>query len=107
MSWAATAVAQTGLVPCENDCKFEDFFKLINNLIEFALTKLLFPFFIVAIFVLAWTYLSAQGNASKIGKVKTMIWHIIFGVLLILLAWIIVRSILVFMGVEDALLFLR
>lgn len=97
-----------GLIPCDGvNCTLEDVFTLINTLITFAITRLFFPIFIVLILYVGWSYLSAQGNATKVAKVKTMAWNLFLGILLVLGAWLIVRTAILAIGVDkEVLMFL-
>ena len=94
-------------IPCDGvNCTSEDVFILINNLIKFAITKLFFPIFIVAILYVGWSYLTAGGDTKKVANVKQMAWHMFLGVILVLAAWLIVKTVLDVLGAKDAGMFL-
>ncbi|MEI6022510.1 MAG: hypothetical protein WCQ32_01550 [bacterium] len=94
-------------IPCDGvNCNIEDIFTLINNLIKFAITKLFFPIFIVAILYIGWSYLTAGGDTKKVANVKQMAWHMFLGVILVLASWLIVKTVLDVLGATDAGMFL-
>lgn len=95
-------------IPCDGaNCTLEDVFLLVNNIITFAITRLFFPIFIVAILYVGYTYLTASGDPKKVASVKKMAWHILLGILLVLGAWLIVKTTLDVIGAKDAGLFLE
>lgn len=95
-------------IPCDGaNCTLEDVFTLINKLIEFAITRLFFPIFIVAILYVGYTYLTAGGDPKKVASVKKMAWHILLGILLVLGAWLIVKTTLDVIGADEAAVFLQ
>lgn len=110
---AATMVSAKGPggalgIPCDGaNCTLEDVFTLINRLIEFAITHLFFPIFIVAILYVGYTYLTASGDPKKVASVKKMAWHILLGILLVLGAWLIVKTTLDVIGADEAGVFLQ
>ncbi len=97
---------KSGLIPCTDKCGLKDVFLLINNLIEFVITVLFFPFFIFILVYIGYKYFTADGNATKVASVKKIISNVIIGVLLILGAWLLVRSSLYAIGYTDSILFL-
>lgn len=91
-----------GIIPCDGvNCTLEDIFVLINTIIRFAITRLFFPIFIVLILYVGWSYLSAGGNPGKVAKVKSMAFNLFVGVILILGAWLIVRTAINVIGVKE------
>lgn len=82
------------IIPCTNKCTFSDVFKLLNNAITFFFTKLLAPIFVIMIMYAGFRYITAEGNPAKTIKLKSMLWHIIKGLLYILCAWLVVYTIM-------------
>jgi hypothetical protein len=98
----------TGLIPCgsvgQPDCDFDQFIVLINNVVDFLIVFIAFPF--VAI-VVAWAgilLLTSGGNSSAKEKSKKMIWHVVIGLILALLSWGIIKIILMTLGYQGPLL---
>ncbi|MBY0328726.1 hypothetical protein K2Q02_01385 [Patescibacteria group bacterium] len=101
----ADDVAKGALVPCTDKCGFDDVFKLLNNVLKFVITVLLIPIFVIMIMYIGFKYLTSQGNPAMHLKFKKMLWHMFLGVVIILTAWLIVRTILTSLGYADGLLF--
>lgn len=89
-----TSPSKSDIIPCTDKCTLESVFILANNIIKFFFTKLLIPIFIVMLLYLAWQYFTSQGNINVHKKLLKQIKHLILGLLLILCAWLIVRTIL-------------
>lgn len=82
------------IIPCTDKCTFSDVFRLLNNVIKFFFKVLLIPIFVVLLMFAGFKYITAQGNSSKIADLKKMLLGVIKGVVLILCAWLIVRTIM-------------
>lgn len=98
-------VDRGGIIPCTNQCQFDDLFRLINNLMEFFLKVLLFPLFIGMIIYAGYKYISAMGVPSKVANLKSMFGHMIMGLALVLGSFVIVKSILYALGYTEGLMF--
>jgi hypothetical protein len=86
------ALAQQTLIPCTNDCDFNDLLKLVNNIIEW----IVFISTPVAAGVFAWagfTYMTT-GVVDERTKAKNMIQKVFLGFVFILAAWLLVSTIL-------------
>lgn len=94
-------VDKGSLVPCTNNCDLNSAMQLINNLITFLIKVILFPVAIIMFMYAGYTYITSQGNPSKRADVKKMLKHLILGLLLILCAWLIVKTLLVMIGYTD------
>jgi hypothetical protein len=84
----------TGLVPCVDDCGFADLLTLINNVIEFLITKLFIPIVVLVFMYGGYQYIAAQGNPTKKANVKKMLLHLVVGMLFVLCSWLIVKTVL-------------
>lgn len=82
------------VIPCTNKCTLNDVFRLLNNIIAFFFKVLLIPIFVIMIMYAGYKYIAAQGNSGKIANLKRMLGYFIGGILLILCAWLIVRTIM-------------
>lgn len=98
--FADTAEYETGddvvssIIPCTDKCSFRDVFVLLNNIISFFFKQLLIPIFVIIIIFAGVKYITAEGNPSKIANLRKILWNIFKGLLLILCAWLIVRTIM-------------
>ncbi len=98
--FSTTATQETGddvvsdIIPCTDKCTFTDVFRLFNNFLKFFFTTLLAPLFVCILIYAGFKYITAQGDPSKIVKIKKMLINIIKGIVLILCAWLIVHTIM-------------
>ncbi|MES2224882.1 MAG: hypothetical protein V4478_02750 [Patescibacteria group bacterium] len=96
----------SGLIPCDGpECDLNSFLQLANNVMAFFFRTLLLPIFVVMVMYLGYSYLTANGNPAQHGKVASMAKHMVLGLLLMLCAWVIVRSVLSMIGYQDDLFF--
>jgi hypothetical protein len=107
---AATTVEFHGLVPVCNTkidsatgvytdpCDFTMVMAMINKIIKFLLFVLATPLFALIIIYVGWTYLSSGGNDGAKTKAKTILKNALFGYLIALIAWLIVKTILSTLG---------
>lgn len=86
-------VAST-IIPCTDKCTFSDVFRLLNNILTFFITKLMIPIFITIIMYAGFKYLKAGASGGEKANIKKMFGHIVGGIVLILCAWLIVRTIM-------------
>jgi len=93
------------LIPCTNKCDLGSVFQFINNLISFLIKTVLFPVSILIFVFAGYKYITAQGNPSKKADVKKMVRNLIFGMVLILTSWVIVKTILIVVGYDNTLFF--
>lgn len=98
-------VVKTGVVPCTNQCGADDFFRLINNLVDFGVRYLLLPMFVFMIMYAGYKYITAMGKPDKVANLKSMFGNMLFGLILFLCSWLIVKGILYSLGYTEGLLF--
>jgi hypothetical protein len=98
-------VVKTGVVPCTNECGADDIFRLINNLVDFAVRYLLLPLFVFMIMFAGYKYIMAMGNPGKVANLKGMFGNMLMGLVLFLCAWLIVKGLLYALGYTEGLLF--
>ncbi|MEA3398995.1 MAG: hypothetical protein U9R00_00575 [Patescibacteria group bacterium] len=111
-------VAQAGLVPScgeidpatrqiNNPCDFNYFMELINNIITFVLFYLATPLFAILFAYAGFLYLFAGTSENRVGKAKTILKNALFGYLVALAAWLIVKTIMISLGFTNAGQFLN
>ncbi len=98
-------VAKGSLIPCTNKCTLSDVFKLINGLLSFFIKALLIPIFIILLMYAGFKYITAEGNPAKKADLQKMFGNMVKGLILVLCAWLIVRTILSLLGYTEGLLF--
>lgn len=88
------------LVPCDGpNCHLSDLGTMVNTIIDF-LVKLALPLLAV---MLAWggfLLLFSGGDPGKITSGKKVLWASVIGFLLVMFAWLIVKTVLSMMGVS-------
>lgn len=82
-------------------CGFDVLLTLVNNFINYLLVYLATPIFALIIVYVAWLYLSDMGSSENIKKAKTIFKNAIIGYVIILSAWLIVKTILTSLGFEG------
>ncbi len=90
---AISTVSAAGLVPCQNNCTFCDFFKLAQNIITFV-TELSFA---LGVGFMVWggiDMIFSGGDESKFKAGKDRVVTAVIGITIILCAWIIVGTVL-------------
>jgi hypothetical protein len=95
------------LIPCVNKCSFPDVIRLINNLLQFLITTIFLPLFVLVFIYAGYQYLTAQGNSTKVANVKKLIMNVVIGLVIVLTAWLVVKVLFQTIGVEEGLLFLE
>lgn len=103
---AGKIVPECGVVvngAIEHPCNFNYLMILINNVITFLLITMATPLFALIIIYVAWLYLSASGNTENVGKAKKILKNAVFGYVIALAAWLIVKTILSTLGFKGPL----
>jgi hypothetical protein len=100
------AAPTDGLVACTGatDCDFNALMATVNRVINFLIFYVAFP--LVAI-VVAWAgvlLLTSGGNTAAKSQAKSMIGKVVIGLIVALLAWAIIKLILVTLGYTGPLL---
>jgi len=97
--YAYDASAQ-GLISCGYDeqCNFTDVIGLVNDLINFILTRLILP--IAAIMLVYTGFLYLSGKQANVEKAHSVFPKVIIGLIIILASWLIVRAILYALGID-------
>ena len=99
-----------GLVPCggpnEHPCTICDFFKLIQNVINFILFEIVPPLtiLIVAIggFMFVFSYVNPiEGGPSMIARAKKLFTALALGLLLIYGSWVLINTFFAVIGVAS------
>lgn len=85
-----------------NPCEFKDIVKTINTVINFVLFVLATPIFAIGLCYAGFLYLTASGNSENIGKAKGIFKNLIMGYIVALIAWLVVKTIMVSLGAEKA-----
>ncbi len=104
MSW--TVAQSAGIVPCgdigEDQCRFNDIVYLIQNIMEFVILYLIIPAAAITFMYAGFLYLTSLGDTTKVTKAKTAMLNLVYGIIIVLGAWLAVATILTFLGVDGA-----
>lgn len=103
-----------GIVPCgrERDdavtpefencpCRLCHLFILIDRIVDFTLFKIIAPLAVLMIVIGGAIFLTASGNPERISAGKRLMTNTVIGILIIFAAWLIINTILMFIGVAD------
>ena len=93
------------IVPCggqgQPDCQFCHIFVLIANIINFILTCLT-PVIGGLMLIIGGLYLLTAGiNPQSLNRAKSVITAAIIGIVIIFIAWILLNTLLGFMGIQE------
>jgi hypothetical protein len=78
-------------------CGFSDIIALIQRIIEYIFVLVL-PIAAIVFAYVGWLYITSGGNSGKRDKAKAAMLNLLKGIILIMAAWLIVRTILVTLG---------
>lgn len=97
----------TGLVPCgkgtSTACTFGDFLKLINNILDFILKKMVIPIAAIMFAYAGFLMVTAGGEAAHARQeAKEIAFNTVLGLIFAVAAVLIVKTILSILGYTDA-----
>ncbi len=98
----------SSLVKCNgtptDPCRFEDFMALVQRMINFILILML-PICAIIFAYIGFLFLTSGGNSETKSQAKKILMNTVKGIILVLAAWLIVKTIVVSLGlVPDAIL---
>ena len=91
------------LVPCKDDCKLSDIFVMIQNIVN-CLVFISVNICLLFIVIGGLLYIFSLGNPENLTKAKNTILWALGGLALVFLAWLIVNTVMQFMGVGGGFL---
>lgn len=106
----AQTESRTGIVPkcgifsggvIDNPCEFDDLMQLLNNVINYLLFVIATPLAALIIVYAGILYVFDGGSAEKVKKAKGILKNVVFGYVVALAAWLIVKTILVALNFEG------
>lgn len=92
-----------GLDPDNYDCDFNMFLALINRVANFLLVYIAFPFIGIVVAYAGFLLITSGGSESKLKEAKGMIWNVVIGLVVALLAWVIIKLVLSVFGYQGPL----
>ncbi len=95
------AGSTTGQQEIANPCDFDDALKLINKLIEWLLIYFATPLAAIALCYAGFLMITSGGNSGKVTTAKTIIKNIVFGYIIALAAYLIIKTIFSVLGFKG------
>lgn len=94
------------LVPCDNSkehpCGFNELLDMINKVIKFIIFKMAVPIAAIMFFYAGFMMVTAGGEiASARTRAKNIFTNTVFGLILVIAAWLIVRTLLSILGYQG------
>ena len=77
--------------------------KLVSNVIDFLLKTMILPIFAILCAYIGFLFLTSGGKPGNRETAKKMFPKIVFGLIIALAAWLIVKIILVTLGYDDSI----
>jgi hypothetical protein len=96
-----------GLITCdgiEEECDFEKLLLAVNKIIQFIVFVIGIPIVTLIFAYAGFLMVTSGGNPSKKDEAKSLIGNAVVGLIVLLGAWIIVRTVLVVFGYTGPLL---
>lgn len=98
-----------GLVPCgsasdpltDHPCEFKDVLTLINKVIKFILFDLVVPIAAIMFFYAGFKMVTSGGSTEARSKAKNVFSNTVFGLVIAVGAWLIIRTILSILGYDG------
>jgi hypothetical protein len=90
--------SDTGLIPCTDNCQFNDVMKLINNVMDFIFKNLVLPFSAIMFAYAGFELVTSGGETSKREKAKKIFTNVAIGLIVVAGAFLIVKTILSIAG---------
>jgi len=93
------ALAATDLVPCD-ECGYQDFLNIINKVMTW-LIVIAGPISAIVFAYAGWLLMTSGDNPSNRSKAKGIFWKVLAGYAIMLIAWLVVRQVLVSLGIKE------
>ena len=94
-----------GLVPCggygENPCSLCYFFKMFENIMDFVFIGLVPPVAILMLVIGGLMFFFSAGSPGNLAKAKSVMTSTVLGLIIIYVAWIMVNTFFVIIGVSE------
>lgn len=88
-----TFVFAQGLVPCTDDCNFNDLITLIGNVLRYLIYMVATPIAAIMFAIAGYYYLTAGEDAGKVKKAHDIFISVLWGFGIMLIAWALVSFI--------------
>ena len=85
-----------------NPCNFNNITDTINKVINFLLFVIATPMVAIGLCYAGFLYLTSGGSSESVNQAKSIIKNMIMGYIVALIAWVLIKTIMVSLGVGDA-----
>jgi hypothetical protein len=92
----------TGLVPCTDNCGFNDLLTLVNTFINFILTRLAVPIAAIMFAYAGFLLVFSGGESSKRTKAKDIFINVAIGLVFVAACWLIIHTISSIVGYDGS-----
>lgn len=90
------------LIPCTDNCGFNELMSLINNVISFILFKLAIPIAAISFAYAGFLLVTSGGNTERKSKAKSIFTNVALGLVFAVAAWLIVNTVLSILGYDGS-----
>ena len=94
-------VTSAQLVPCTDNCNFDDLITLVQRVIDFLIKDIASPIAALMFVYAGYLYLTAGDETEKVSTARQIFISVFWGYVIILGAWLIVRFILNYLTSSD------
>ena len=105
ISFAVDSLPLNSLVPCDNVtkvCDFTQLLNMVNEVIKFIIFKMAVPIAAIMFFYAGFSMVTAGEEAAHARtKAKEIFTNTVFGLVLAIAAWLIIRTILSILGYQG------
>lgn len=86
----------------ENPCTFNNITDTVNKVINFLLFVIATPMAAIGLCYAGFLYLTSGGSSENVGTAKSIMKNLIMGYIVALIAWVLIKTIMVSLGVGTA-----
>lgn len=86
-------------------CGYDNLVGLGQNILSWSIYLVILAS-VISITWAGWLYISAMGDSGKLGEAKEVLWKVVCGIVITLSAWLLVKSVLTWLGVAGEWTFL-
>lgn len=91
-----------GLVPCQDNCDWNNLLLLVNNVVHFILFAMLVPIAAIMFCYCGFLMLTSGGESAKKTQAKKIFSNVVWGLVIAVAAWLIVETLLTVLGYDGS-----
>src|SRR4030066_1787315 len=104
LCFVAGQALANGLVPCGepgNPCKLCHVFLMFDRIVDFVLVNMVPPIAALMLVVGGVMFFASAGDPSGLGKAKSLLTSVIFGLIIVYGAWLVINTFFMTIGVSE------